>query len=84
MVMYNDHMKVVSATEFKTHCLRLMDEVNQTKEPLEVRKRGRAMVVLNPPPEVDWTPGAFKGTLAEVGDICVDGAELGVRWEAME
>lgn len=78
-------MKSVSATEFKTHCLRLMDEVNRTGEPVEVTKRGKSLGVFAPPyPEkIDWTPGAFKD-MVEVGDICVDGVDLGVRWEALD
>ena len=77
-------MKVVTATEFKTHCLRLMEEVRRTREPIEVRKRGKTVVIVNPPSEIDWTPGAFKDSIIELGDICVDGTDLGIRWEAME
>lgn len=78
-------MKTVSATEFKAHCLRLMDEVSRTGEPIEVTKRGKPLGVFAPPTpqEVDWTPGAFKD-MVEVGGVCVDGIDLGIRWEALE
>jgi prevent-host-death family protein len=35
--------KKVSASEFKTHCLRLLDHVARTGEPLLVTKRGRPL-----------------------------------------
>ena len=78
-------MKTVNITEFKTHCLRLVEEMGRTRESIEILKRGKPVGVLNPPAakEIDWTPGAFRD-MVEVGDICVDGADLGVRWEAME
>jgi prevent-host-death family protein len=80
-------MRTVNITEFKAHCLRLIDEVGRTKEPIEITKRGRRIVVVAPAAEtkeIDWTPGAFRDSITEVGDICVEGAELGVHWEALD
>ena len=42
--------KMIGAAEFKTHALRLLDEVARTREPLTITKRGRVVGVLNPPP----------------------------------
>jgi prevent-host-death family protein len=38
----------VSASEFKTHCLRLLDDVAQTGEALLVTKRGRPLARVVP------------------------------------
>jgi prevent-host-death family protein len=32
---------VISVTDFKTHCLRVLREVEETNEPVEVSKQGR-------------------------------------------
>lgn len=74
-------MKTVNITEFKTHCLRLVGEMERSQEPIRITKRGKPVAVLNPPPraEVDWTPGAFKDSIKIVGDL----DDLGVEWEAM-
>ncbi|HET9199729.1 MAG TPA: type II toxin-antitoxin system Phd/YefM family antitoxin [Dehalococcoidia bacterium] len=41
-------MKTVPAGEFKAKCLRLMEEVSQTGEPLLVTKRGKPLVKVGP------------------------------------
>jgi prevent-host-death family protein len=41
--------KTIGAAEFKTHALRLLDEVAQTGEPITITKRGRVVAVVNPP-----------------------------------
>jgi prevent-host-death family protein len=41
-------MKKVAAGEFKATCLKLMDRVAETGEPLEVTKRGKPLVRLVP------------------------------------
>jgi prevent-host-death family protein len=41
--------KTMGAAEFKTHALRLLDEVAQTGEPITITKRGRVVAVLHPP-----------------------------------
>ena len=78
-------MKTMPVSEFKAKCLRLMEEVRRTGEPIEITKRGKTIVVVSPPPseKIDWTPGAFKDEIRIVGDIEVDLADLGVQWEAM-
>ena len=41
-------MKKIAAAKFKATCLSLMDRVAETGEPLEVTKRGKALVRLVP------------------------------------
>lgn len=40
--------RVVPAGEFKTKCLQLMDEVDETGEPILITKRGRPVSLLVP------------------------------------
>lgn len=40
--------KEITATRFKAHCLRLLDEVADTGETLVVTKRGRPVVRVEP------------------------------------
>jgi prevent-host-death family protein len=39
----------ITATQFKARCLRLLDEVADTGQPLVVTKRGRAVARIEPP-----------------------------------
>jgi prevent-host-death family protein len=63
-------MKTMSAAEFKTHCLRVMDEVRKRREPVVVTKKGVPVAKLVP---VDEPSGdifdALKGQVEIVGDI---------------
>lgn len=65
-------MKTISVTEFKAHCLELLNEVARTGEPVMLTKHGKAMaMVVAPPAETGrkWKLGQFKGTAQVVGDI---------------
>jgi prevent-host-death family protein len=79
-------MKSVSISEFKAKCLRMVEDVRRTGEPLEITKRGKPMAVINPPSidTIDWEPGEFRDQISIVGDIECDLADLGVEWEAMK
>ena len=46
------HSAQVSAGEFKTHCLRLMDEVAATRSELVITKRGKPIARLVPVDEI--------------------------------
>ena len=63
-------MKQIAAARFKAQCLRLMDEVKTSREPLLIRKKGRPVAVLvpadEPPKEVF---GCLAGTLEITGDV---------------
>ncbi len=56
----------ITATEFKAKCLRLLDEVNETGEVLEISKHGKPVARLMPiQSEAPWAKlrgmGRFKG-----------------------
>jgi prevent-host-death family protein len=78
-------MRSIPISEFKAKCLRLVEEVRRTGEPIELTKRGKAVAVVNPPGKdaIDWKPGAFKDQIRILGDIECDVADLGVQWEAL-
>lgn len=61
----------INAAEFKTKCLKLIDEVAATHEPLIITKRGKPVARLVPIEEEN-PPGLFgymKGTVQILGDI---------------
>jgi len=78
--------KMIGAAEFKAHCLRILDEVERTGEPITITKRGRPVAEVKPvgresPPSFI---GSMKGSASWSGDIVspvYDGpwnAELGI------
>lgn len=74
---------IVAAGKFKAQCLRIMDEVNKTHEPVTVTKRGKPIVRLVPPEETP-PPSAFgclAGTVHIRGDIT---EPLEESWHAEE
>lgn len=76
-------MKTIPASEFKTKCLALMDEVRRTGEPILVTKHGRPVAQLTPhrAPRAKSLIGLHAGRIRVVGDIV---SPLGVGdWEAM-
>jgi prevent-host-death family protein len=46
--MVMSEAKEITATQFKARCLRLLDEVAESGEPLVVTKRGRPVVRVEP------------------------------------
>lgn len=61
----------ISAAEFKARCLKLLDEVAETHEPLVITKRGRpvAQVVPVEPDDEQSFFGSMKGTIEIRGDV---------------
>ena len=41
--------RTIGAAEFKAHCLRILDEVECTGDPVTITKRGRVVGELHPP-----------------------------------
>ncbi|NJL53319.1 MAG: type II toxin-antitoxin system Phd/YefM family antitoxin [Hydrococcus sp. SU_1_0] len=73
----DDHQ--IGAGEFKTHCLKLIDLVNQTKQPIIITKHGKAMAKLTPiEDEVYSLFGCLKNTVEIKGDIV---ESIGEAWE---
>lgn len=61
----------INAAEFKAKCLKLIDQVAATHEPLVICKRGKQVAKLVPT-EVDEPAsqcGCMKGTVTFLGDI---------------
>ncbi|HWO99681.1 MAG TPA: type II toxin-antitoxin system Phd/YefM family antitoxin [Methylococcus sp.] len=60
----------ITAAEFKAKCLKLMDEIAKTREPIVITKRGKPIAKLMP---VDEEPkslfGYMKGKVTILGDI---------------
>jgi prevent-host-death family protein len=63
-------MKSMSAAEFKTHCLRVMEEVRRHREAVLVTKRGIPIAKLVPADEpIQNVFGCMAGTAEITGDI---------------
>jgi prevent-host-death family protein len=79
-------MKTITASEFKTNCLRFVDRVAETGETLVITKYGRPTVELGAAKELrpvkkrlDSLFGLHKGHIRIKGDII---SPLDVDWEA--
>jgi prevent-host-death family protein len=60
----------INAAAFKAQCLKLIDEVAESGQPITVTKRGKAkvqIIAVREKPKTLW--GATKGTFKIVGDI---------------
>jgi prevent-host-death family protein len=74
--------KTIAAGEFKAKCLKLLDEVAETREPLIVTKFGKPVARLVPiHPEKFDIIGAMRGSVLWEGDII---SPIDVEWDAMQ
>jgi prevent-host-death family protein len=63
-------MKRIAAGKFKAQCLRIMDEVRSTREPVLITKKGRPVAKLVPAEKAtDDFIGRLEGEIKIVGDI---------------
>lgn len=63
-------MKTIAAGQFKARCLRLMDEVRATREPVLITKKGRPVAKLVPAEsQVEDIFGCLRDEIKIVGDI---------------
>lgn len=63
-------MMEIAAAAFKARCLKLMDEVQATREPIVVTKKGRPVAKLVPADEAPRDVfGCLEGTVEIVGDV---------------
>jgi len=73
-------MRTVKASEFKAKCLKLMDEVAATGEPIVITKHGKPVARLGPVSrERKSLWGAHRGLIEIKGDII---SPVDVDWEA--
>lgn len=78
-------MEQVSVSEFKAVCLRLLEKVRQTGEPIEILKNGQPLAIVYPasPRSRAGAFGALKSTLrAPLGDL-TQPLEA-VEWEVLD
>jgi prevent-host-death family protein len=64
-------MKTIAAAQFKAQCLTLMDDVQTTRVPILITKRGKPVAKLVPVVDKkkdDWI-GRLNGKMRIVGDI---------------
>ncbi|MBI5186156.1 MAG: type II toxin-antitoxin system Phd/YefM family antitoxin [Nitrospinae bacterium] len=64
----------VALSEFKTHCTKILREVESTGKSVEITKRGDIVAVLTPPIKVKKSKpenflGKLRGSATNVGDI---------------
>jgi prevent-host-death family protein len=77
-------MKEIAISEFKAKCLALLDEVQKTRQPIRVSRRGRPIAEVGPPSPIDnrdWI-GSMKGKSKILGDIISPASELD-DWEVL-
>lgn len=77
-------MKEIAISEFKAKCLAILDQVQKTKQPIRVTRRGRPIAEVSPAKPTDsrdWI-GSMKGTSKILGDI-ISPATDESDWEAL-
>lgn len=76
-------MKTFAATEFKSKCLAILDEVERTGEGVTILKRGRPVAQLLPvvPREKGYPQDSLLGTVEVLGNI-IDPAIPADDWNA--
>jgi prevent-host-death family protein len=74
--------RMIKASEFKAKCLAVIDEVERTRQPIVITKRGKPVAELVPhKPQGRNLLGIFKGKMEIVGDII---SPIDVEWEALK
>ncbi len=81
VIFTGEAMRTIKASEFKAKCLKIMDEVAATGEPVVITKRGLPVAQLTPVRRrPDTLFGALEGSLTILGDII---APIDVEWDAL-
>jgi prevent-host-death family protein len=70
----------IGAGEFKAHCLKLIDHVNQTKQPITITKHGKPMAKLTPIEDEAYSLFSCLKDTVEIKEDIVEG--IGEAWEA--
>lgn len=72
----------IAAGEFKSKCLKLLDQVAEERQTLVITKHGRPVAQVVPMPAAEVDPfGALRGSGVIVGDII---SPLENEWEALK
>ena len=69
----------IAAGDFKARCLKLLDDVAKTREPLVITKHGKALAQLVPMPPERELFGALAGSVLKEGDLI---SPVDNDWEA--
>ncbi len=69
----------IAAGDFKARCLKLLDDVAKTREPLVITKHGKALAKLVPMPSEQELFGALAGSVLKEGDLI---SPVDNDWEA--
>lgn len=78
-------MQTVNVSEFKAVCLRLLERVRQTGEPIEILKNGVPLAIVHPPQRnVDRKKayGSMKDTLRKPAPDLMTPLD-GISWDAL-
>jgi prevent-host-death family protein len=77
-----DMSRLMKASEFKAKCLALLDEVERTRQPVVITKRGKPVAELVPhASKKRRARGILKDELFITGDII---SPIDVKWEALK
>jgi prevent-host-death family protein len=71
----------IPAGEFKAKCLKLLDQVAESRQTLVITKYGKPVAEVVPIKEEKSLFGAMKGSGTIIGDII---SPLDVEWDAMK
>ncbi len=75
-------MRSIAATEFKTHCLSILDEVSDEQESFLILKHGKPVARLVPTRTIETAPQAtLLGTMVAMDDL-IEPPLPAERWEA--
>lgn len=74
-----DDSSTIGAGDFKAKCLKLLDEVAATRQPLIITKHGKPVARLMPMPPTKDPFGALAGSVLYEGDII---SPIDVEWDA--
>ncbi|MDI7775918.1 type II toxin-antitoxin system Phd/YefM family antitoxin [Asticcacaulis sp. EMRT-3] len=69
----------IGAGDFKAKCLKLLDEVAETRRPLIITKHGKPVARLVPMPPKKSLFGLMAGSVVYEGDII---SPIDVEWDA--
>jgi prevent-host-death family protein len=74
--------RIIKASEFKAKCLAVLDEVERTRQPVVITKRGKPVARLVPHVAAKaGARGILKGRVEILGDII---SPIDVDWEALK
>ena len=75
-------MRIYTASEFKAKCLKIMDEVAETRERVVITKRGKPVAELSQARELRKPIfGSMRGSVKYMGDII---SPIDVEWDAIQ